>query len=154
MNMHVTNATSSLWTAEQEHTCREMWAKGAFTADIAEKVGKTKSAVCGWINRNGLSRPKMPKRQRRQASNAKSNAGVFRRSTKQNPVLFVPQVTEISAPPLGVELMDLSEHHCRYICEGDGVEARFCGQHKVNGSYCQDHHKLTHIVGVPGWLTK
>jgi hypothetical protein len=40
----------------------------------------------------------------------------------------------------GVSFFDLKPHHCRWIILGHGVNARFCGEQKLDGlSYCQQH---------------
>jgi hypothetical protein len=66
------------------------------------------------------------------------------------------RVRPVPAPPppspagtgfLGIALIDLEQTHCRYP-HGDGLDIRFCGQAKVEGSaYCAAHTKLCYVKG-------
>ena len=41
--------------------------------------------------------------------------------------------------PGRVPLVDLEDHHCRWIAAKDELTTYFCGRHKNIGSYCNEH---------------
>lgn len=156
------------WTPERVETLKKMFAEGMSASRIAEAIGwTTRNAVIGKVHRLGLSgrattirmnraRDSQAKRLRaarreRDASRREiirsEKAGqkaivaeLFRRvELPSEPVQFAEDVV-----PLVRNLLDLEDHHCRWI-PGE-VPDGFCGRNKVGGLvYCEFHAKRAYM---------
>src|SRR4030095_4560645 len=67
--------------------------------------------------------------------------------SEAHPVLPLPFTPpEPGSAPLGLSLIDLGPHHCRYPLTGTeihGLDHRFCGRPRVDGSsYCETHKSI------------
>ncbi len=157
--------STQLWTESRVETLTTLWADGLTITAIAARLGVSRGAVSGKIDRLGLvgrsggaaGQEISRARRRRGTSNGEkpfsSGASPCRRkapgqSPSVNPATEAPahlptEATDLTPaagdPPYAdcVALIDLKEHHCRYPI-GDPV--KFCGREKAHGSYCTEHH--------------
>jgi hypothetical protein len=114
---------------------------------------KTRNAIIGRVHRLGLKL--------KQAANGKGERkprsprvpGVPK-SQPRKPV-SVPHLAFVAAPrvdpsipivPRLVSLMDLQAHECRWIAEGIGEHAKFCGHARGgSSSWCPHHHSRVFV---------
>lgn len=139
-----------LWTLETEGALREMWATGAASREIANKLGTTRNAVIGKARRMGLSsrgktfvsqQPAAPTRAERKKLLSLSD------NPERKPLHWSPMVTRLEKPsnaPVGI--LDVAFHHCRAVVGADETSRRlalFCGAQIVEGkSYCPYHQSI------------
>ena len=164
MDIYV-KAKSSDWTTADKDMLIEMWEAGKTAFDIGMMLGRSRSAVLGQVDRmrskgftfaarsnsgslRSLMRPKRSPKPR------------FKPSVTQRPKpRIVPSITDAQAydaAAVGLTLEELKANDCRYIVDGDGADASFCGHH-ARGTYC-DHHQArcfyTPKEGVTGFLAR
>ncbi len=115
------------WTKEDVATLRRLVKKGLSRGEIAKKMGRTRNAVCGSVNRYIARR--------------KGGKG---RDGKQ---IFAVAPAEIPRPDTeGGYLLDLSHDQCRYPLERQWM---FCGEPTEHGSYCAHHAALCYRAYQP-----
>lgn len=137
------------WTPDRVARLKELLVVGySATAIALDLGGVTRNAVCGKIDRLGLTGHQPRKQQpRRTARTANSD----RRTTQRIKTLKVRAPANGGArveesivreePPqpvefLGIAFIDLDEQHCRFP-RGEGRDIRFCGQpRKDERPYC------------------
>jgi GcrA cell cycle regulator len=157
------------WTGPQEDLLRKLAGEGLSGSQIAARLGKTRSAVCGKAWRFGLCLGGMPAaggitvvRVRRKRAAANRNRKDKAQGRKQRPWqplpvtpanaeghvarlrpdTFVPPV-DLPAPEHQRKTVEtLEEVSCRWpIGDPQHPEFHFCGAEKVPGSvYCPMHH--------------
>ena len=116
------------WTEDQLAILRDNWPTKT-SSEIAEMVGKTRSAVMGMKGRLGLE-SKIPSRKKHKA----------KRPYKAKKIKPEPPVVQLPVP-----LMEAKHGQCRAVIEGitdkDGL-AMVCGKPTVWGkpfSFCSEH---------------
>jgi GcrA cell cycle regulator len=161
------NVGPSIWTDELIAELTRFWAEGYSSSIIAEKLGITRNAVVGKINRLDLPTPLVPKTTRirntgtgerkrapRQAKPRKQVIKTYQsiRAVRVNgnsdsmrlimsPVANLPELRCVEIDPLLISLEDIRKGECRYPY-GDGPFL-FCGHVAVEGSsYCKPHKAL------------
>lgn len=120
------------WTSERDTQVREMISFGYSYTMIGERLGVTRNAIAGRVNRLGWS--------------VRSMAG--RQPTKPpKPPKPIP-APPVAFTAIGVTLVDLERHQCRYaIGEDDGIHL-FCAATTTEGaSYCAEHVKISYVKG-------
>lgn len=153
-----------------EDLCKRVHAlwKDHSASQIAEKiwlefrVELSRNSVVGYLHRQkltveektevhpltrveGVKRP--PARPRaRTAVNVRSiNAAMVAPKIKPEP--FVIECAEVD--PLNIAIVDLQDHHCRFVYGDNPATMTFCGQPKAEGSsYCRPHRTIC-CTGVP-----
>src|SRR5262245_55275087 len=130
----------SPWTDDKVEELKRLWAEGYSAQQIARelRIGVTRMAVLGKVNRIGLERRKEPVP--RKPKQARPRRPVFI-AQEETPVL--EPVRPPSEPkPRRLTLMQLAEHHCRWPVE-DWPVFKFCGAQRKSGDpYCRYHmHK-------------
>ncbi len=131
------------WAPERQAELTRMWAEGLSQGLIAERLGATRSAVSGQINRL-----KLPKRKGTLRKDRHGN--VMACSIPPKPKVAVvsnkrqPPSRTFSAPPpapsLEMVFRAAEKDGCRWM-SGDPREMLFCGDATVRGgSYCEAHH--------------
>jgi len=156
------------WTKEQDRILREMVKAGEPGSVVAAALRKTRNAVIGRAHRLGLTfaggKPKsvsveanrkqggikggvpgkklVEARQKAKGDNhRRSRVARNIESRKLDPVFIEPPAPVIPVDPLRLHLVDLKRRSCRFIVEGAGAFARYCGhESKVGSSYCPHHH--------------
>jgi hypothetical protein len=148
---------------DQERLILEMWEQGATGSEIANQIGKTRSAVLGKLNRLrtkgfvgykvsmqriesqkiklGTKPPPKPKKEP-----LAKKPFVFSRSAarkREEPIFIEPTPSKEGDP---VIFMQLEQWMCRYVVSGERAsEFKFCGQKAVKKRFCEQHHKLCYI---------
>lgn len=133
------------WQPEEDDLLRALWVKNISARQISITIGRTRNAVIGRANRLKLT----PRAVSRHAPKPGAGRPRPRRSRelrrKQQKYIqdFKVALKRMEGVELkeGVNLVDLEEHHCRFIA-GDPLKGGvFCGQEKREGSsYCPEHH--------------
>jgi hypothetical protein len=105
---------------ERDDEVKRLWQLGYSVDGIALQMGITRNAVAGVCWRAGLRRAAKPVPRKKKTKTMNANDGEVKN---------------------GVEIMDLKDHHCRWIVGKDGLGlATYCGERKVTGSsYCLEH---------------
>ncbi len=133
-----------MWTADRVEQLKALLTEGLSAGQIAARLGVSRNAVIGKVDRGGLHLPRM---QGKRGPSSKP-----RRPRKPRPVMLKPTPParppqplvprNIAAPPsLQIPLLSLTAHACRYP---DGAQydpaKTFCG-HPVfeQHVYCESH---------------
>lgn len=166
------------WTPEQSAILREMAARplpGATAGEMANAVGKTRSAVIARISREKIFWTRGEQQLGGAAHRAKRQ--IMRKPTpapakrKAPPMISPHPPDEPIAPPPSprAELIEhlraqgepptgattlfcLQENACRFPMWGHNetpAEYLFCGQPTADGPYCLHHFNLTHVAAAP-----
>jgi hypothetical protein len=121
-----------IWPPEHIELLRELYQQGTRSWVARELTARTgvaygRNAIVGKLWRLGLRKPKQTKEKRK----------VIKHAPTKPPLTIVPTIETRN-----VVIMDLQQHHCRYICS-IGAEPTYCGRRKMDGSsYCAEHHRL------------
>ncbi len=128
------------WTRQQLEDAKELWLGGKTATQVADVVGKSRSAVVGKMKRLGLLKKEqgiaLPKGAPRSVKKSKLPLPPM-----ELPPVIVPEASSLNP----VTLENLRKHHCRAILGDVGPEgfAMYCGDPKAEGSsYCSFHHGL------------
>ena len=131
------------WTEDRTALARAMWLEGQTGAQIAKRLGLTRSSVMGKLHRLNL-----PTRVSRKAPLHRARSPSTTRSVRRK-----PPVVPYEAPPPNMELapcvlesgeaasvLTLTKAMCRFPI-GDPAESgfAFCGRNAARGSYCLHH---------------
>jgi hypothetical protein len=131
------------WTNEREVELRIRHANGEPFSYIAERLGCSRNAVSGKVDRLGLprrapTRPRLPRQ--KPAIDLAAALAVAAPSVApepQPPVLVQPEPKQEASGT--VSFAELREHHCRWILNDDMSNPVFCGAQKSGRSYCAAH---------------
>lgn len=137
---------------EQIATVRKLWACGVSMRLIGYEVGRTRSAVAGYVTRlklpkrrNADSAPP-PKVKRHRTMTKRTVVTTQRLNVKPfmgGPTVFTHGVyvgATYEAPDTRKTLLELGPDDCRWPCWNDGdAEKFFCGAPQAGLSYCRDH---------------
>jgi hypothetical protein len=128
---------------------KQLLAEGFSARIIADKLSKlfgaplTRNSVIGRAARKKFPVPIKTKPKAKPVPIL--SAAAFTRTLKQTRAAGVEPLQTAPAAFLGIALIDLNQHHCRYP-EGDPI--LFCGQPPVDGSpYCKKHTRLCFVGG-------
>jgi len=154
MGTYSVQAVRTVWTVERIATVLKLWREHRSAKEIGGCVGLSRSAVLGWLNRNGHRKPPAPPK------------GV---SLKKEPIKRRRSIREPTpAKETTYELVDLSKHprattkmdpkpwelrkfgECAFPFDvGDRVYS-CCGpatQHPFR--YCKPHRAVMFVQGAP-----
>jgi len=127
-----------------------LWKKGLTGSQIGEKIGTTRSAILGLINRLRAAgyveyRAKNP-RPKKDAL-PKPRKAPEKKLDQFELLISAPVVAPAPEPSKPLTIMELTRRSCRYILN-DGKPSSFlyCGKTTERGSYCRDHHKICFTV--------
>lgn len=99
-----------------------LYKEGKPFSEIAVLCGRTRGQVAGVVFRH-------------------------RRSLTLKPAKIEPAPLELTIETEeNVDLMDLKPHSCRFPTSSRGSSHLFCGKMIHAGSYCKEHHELTHTT--------
>jgi len=126
-----------------------LWESGLTGAEIAKKIGKTRSAVLGKLHR---MREKYGIEYRKSPSLKKKDQPVAHESKEpeepvqqlQLPLWVKPEVQKPTQKQgKFLNIFELKRMDCRYIVSVEGVEETlYCGEHVDRGAYCKKHADL------------
>ena len=139
------------WTEDRAALARAMWLEGQTGAQIAKRLGVSRSSVMG-----KLHRLRLPPRASRKAPLHRARSP----SSPAHSVRRKPRLAPYEAPPPNIELapcvlesgeaatvLTLTKSMCRYPI-GDPAQAgfAFCGRDSVRGAYCLHHASRAYRV--------
>jgi GcrA cell cycle regulator len=152
-------ATNNSWSAATIAKLRLLFERGLSTAEIGKRLGFTKNAIVGKINRLGLNTKVPVKSEKKKAAPKKSppkksvkaaggpskNKKNQQRSSAESRHK-IERVIQHSAA-----LMSLRPDQCRWpIGDPDSDNFRFCGEKCFVGKpYCFEHCKLAYQFTAP-----
>jgi hypothetical protein len=133
----------NLWTVTDLKIAREMAEKGHTAKEIGNAIGRSKSSVIGYFNRQGLQLSK------KRGYAAPANPKPERKAKKGEKLppdfsLLTPPKKESDLPPTKT-FMQLTYRDCRAITgQPQGIYTEYCGREvRKNGcSWCEDHFKM------------
>lgn len=145
---------SDFWNEQRVEQLKTFNAEGVSASIIGGKLGTTRCAVLGKLNRLGLSNPrqKAPPKQPVQRKpiiriirmNGNSDKMRVMQSVTGAPFICVP----VNVVPLNKTLLELEPGECRQPY-GDG-EYVFCAHPVREGSsYCEVHHRKNWVAPIP-----
>ena len=153
------------WPAFDVQTAQMMWTLGSSASEIAETLGRTKSAVIGKIHRLGLSGEdkagyaqnkaalearKEERRQKRLKRMSEYNKKRLPRLPKGKKINRMPPESP-PVPPLNISMLELDRTTCRFICDDvtSGVRTNYCGHKTYDESpYCAHHFRVCYKFAV------
>lgn len=157
------------WTEERTELLKTLHANGLSARQIAGEFGDvSRNAVCGKIDRLGLSRPRPPaakkartfltreEKARRQQERKTVKVLAIRKAhvngtLKAEMVDAVEPITPSAAPPefLGIPLANLEDRQCRFP-RGEGADITFCGQPTPKEqSWCAECRRIVYAPSLP-----
>ena len=128
--------SGKVWSPEEDKTLRRMWAEGRNGSEIAKAVGRTRSAVMGYIHRNGLTR------------------GTGTIVVKQAPKPRPKETEELWTMPSVDRPAHTGPRHwttrtlfeCQFPVSGNGADVfSCCKPTRTPYSYCAAHQKLMFV---------
>jgi GcrA cell cycle regulator len=134
------------WTPEKVEQLIQLFETGLSSTGIAARLeGMSRNAVIGKLTRLGLTNANGFKRKKGGDRSQKVQEFLGQKQhQRQAPVSVLPTLKVADVVPLHLSLLDLGPDQCRYPF-GDGPFT-FCGCEKIEGSsYCEPHHRLTHL---------
>ena len=143
------------WTEQQGKIAKAMCAEGKTAAEIGAVVKKTRNAVIGYLNRNGIRMsdvtgkfaPPIPKKK---PVRVERIGGVIHRKlekkVKKPPILKFDAVRTKDGV-MGIPFLKAGPNQCRYIIEDR--PAIICGEptKSVNCSWCEGHYGIVFTKG-------
>jgi GcrA cell cycle regulator len=155
MTMRETMAKRRQWTPERIAEVRELWDAGLTLTAIGERLGISRGAVSGVVDRHGFTRRDEPERIREWKARGKVRLPPRPRVRRRVQQEIPPTGQRIGWQETGsgITLMQLKPMHCRWpVGEASGALQRFCGHEVVGGSvYCAGHGARAF---VPGRVTR
>lgn len=134
------------WSESELETALDMWGKGHSASQIGDAIGYTRSAVLGKLHRlrNKGADVDRASPKPRQTPTRKATAYPKLRNVPFVPALFKAEQirpSEYDANSRRIDLVDTGPLDCRYIVEGEGADALYCGMAKPHGrGFCDHHH--------------
>lgn len=125
----------SVWTDDLIEELTALWKEGRLSAaSIAQRMGVSRNAIIGKVNRLGLSVPQVA------SSKAKRKRGQFKMPETSTPIVIEPKPEDAkTAFGTPVALLDLTDATCRFPI-GDVAPYMFCGAEPEKGKpYCKAH---------------
>jgi GcrA cell cycle regulator len=145
------------WTSERVEELKAHIGAGLSCSQIAARIGVSRNAVIGKMNRLGLSRPRdtlaKDPEAKRNAWRGRSGASNITRIFSQHRILVElppepPEGAEVVSihAGRGCSLLELSPGDCRWpVSETDAPDYCFCGNPQVEGlPYCVGHARLAY----------
>jgi hypothetical protein len=131
---------NSFWTPERDRELVQAIEDNKSWAEIAEDMGKHKSAVAGRIRRlKEAGAVVIPSDYRIKQVSISNKARAGRSLNRAAAPLDADfQIVGI----VGLDAMEA--HHCRFIANDDASEPLFCGHRVERGSYCSHHRTIVY----------
>ena len=145
------------WTEQQGKIAKDLCAKGKTAAEIGVVVKKTRNAVIGYLNRNGIRMSDVtgkfaPPVPRKPPVRVERKAGVIHNKlkpiVKKPPILkFDPVRTKDGI--MGIPFLKSGPNQCRYIIEER--PAIICGEptKSMSCSWCEEHYNVVYVKAEP-----
>jgi len=141
------------WTETQGKIAKRLAAEGKTATEIAPHVGKTRNAVIGYLNRNGIKLSEingrfLPPKRRPTPVRVERRSGVIHRKlekkVKKPPILKFDAIRTKDGI-MGIPFLKAGQGQCRYIIEER--PAIICGEptKSVSCSWCEDHYAIVYV---------
>lgn len=141
------------WTEDKVKLLATLFSEGWSRGQIAAKLGVTRNAICGKLDRlgaslssfvtgaSGLERPPRRYEPQRVGRPAKQDRQAWRPTARPVAETAVALAAEAPrAPPTSpIVLMDLRHNTCRWPVNDGLPQFMFCGAHCDPGPYCIEH---------------
>lgn len=149
------------WSEERTERLKRLWSDPDLSAStIARRLGVSRNAVLGKINRLGLSNRRKPVQAKAQRTPRPSAGQPRRRLPPPQPTAPAPTVSrkgrprraapDTVGPALVDRLEDLQRDGCHWPFGDPASEAfRFCGRPAARGPYCEGHRLVAYKPGGP-----
>ncbi|MDR2769940.1 MAG: GcrA family cell cycle regulator [Rickettsiales bacterium] len=130
-------ATANSWTAAMVSQLKTLFNKGLSTAAIGKKLGVTKNAVVGKINRMGLNAAEKSAAPRKKAAPAPKIQAMAKKAAKSKSACKIHH---------NAAMMALEQDQCRWpMGDPDSDQFHFCGAKCFSGKpYCFEHCKIAY----------
>ena len=150
------------WTEAQGKIAKRLCAEGKTAAEIGAEVGKTRNAVIGYLNRNGIKMSDvtgqfLPPKPRPKPVRVERRSGVIHRKLekkeKKPPILKFDAI-RTKGGIMGIPFLKAGQGQCRYIIEEH--PAIICGEptKSINCSWCEDHYAIVYVKPEPSARSK
>ena len=140
------------WTDQMVEDLRQMWIEGLTANEIAKKLGVSKNSIVGKVHRLCLTaRPSPIKRKEDEISPetipVAENMPIVEELAVQENV--TPEQVENTSclNPLGIKLVNLDSHTCRWpLGDPRDEDFGFCGKKvRAGQTYCDEHSALAYV---------
>lgn len=119
---------------------------------IAAEFGVTRNAILGKVNRLGLSAARsVLSPEERHARKLERERECYRKRLEKRGVpvkkkrsIVLPFRPPPPQPSLEISFWDLNSKHCRFITDGEGLDARYCGHPIYSKSCCGYHYSISY----------
>ena len=149
------------WTEKMVEDLRQMWLEGLTASEIAKNLGVSKNSIVGTVHRLCLTaRPSPIKKkdadmpeaelfQEQTISSENTNTEVQSQTyaAEVDESAIVEKSTE---PALGIKLVNLDSHTCRWPL-GDPRDDNFgfCGKKvRAGQTYCDEHSTMAYVKAI------
>jgi len=154
-NMTANETTSKnsrqTWTTERIDLLRSYVNEGLSCAQIAGRIGVTRNAVIGKINRLGLSRGRSPAAPRPRAGAPMRRPHILTQRLRLKALFASEPIADnvVSVEPCS--LLNLAPRKCRWPINGAGTaDFTFCGNPTTGDiSYCAGHARMAYRFSAP-----
>lgn len=149
------------WTEKMVEDLRQMWLEGLTASEIAKNLGVSKNSIVGKVHRLCLTARPSPIK-KKDADILEAKVSQEQTTDSENaPVevqeqTCVAEVSESAAvekstePALGIKLVNLDSHTCRWPL-GDPRDDNFgfCGKKvRAGQTYCDEHSVMAYVKAL------
>jgi len=135
---------ADLWTGERIDALKQFWSDGLSASQIASHMGGlTRNAVIGKVHR--LKLPGRVTLKRAPRPPRIPGGRILRIRMRINPALPQTPAPAENIAPLSLTLLEVSADQCKFICSGEGRDARYCGHPVSCRSYCAHHYNACYL---------
>jgi len=152
----ITNETSSknlrqTWTMERVDLLRDYVNEGLSCSQIASRIGVSRNAVIGKLNRLGLSRGRNPAVPRPHMGTPMRRPHVLTQRLVLKALFASEPIADNVVSVAPCSLLNLAPRKCRWPINGAGTaDFTFCGNSTAGGvSYCAGHARLAYRFSAP-----
>jgi GcrA cell cycle regulator len=139
------------WTTERIDLLRNYLNEGLSCAQIASRIGVSRNAVIGKLNRLGLSRGRTPAAPRPRVGTPMRRPHVLTQRLVLKALFASEPIADnvVSVEPCS--LLNLAPRKCRWPINGAGTaDFTFCGNSTAGGmSYCAGHARMAYRFSAP-----
>lgn len=140
------------WTDQMVEDLRQMWIEGLTANEIAKKLGVSKNSIVGKVHRLCLTARPSPIKKKEdeilpEAIPEAENEPVVEELAAQENVIPEPVENANRLSPLGIKLVNLDSHTCRWpLGDPRDEDFGFCGKKvRAGQTYCDEHSALAYV---------
>lgn len=139
------------WTVEMADKAEELWKEGISGTEIGKRLGKSRSAVLGFLNRRGLVRKDKARAPRLATLNAPPTPPRPKPPVvRPVPVEIVPKAPVGRVPEGAKVWTERKAYECQYPVAGEGGDTYYCCSpiRDLTG-YCKAHRAIMFVPSRP-----